>query len=274
MVIRKVFCVSVVFLMAAFGWPTTGLGHKTNEGGRLAKIGPAWDFTLTDQEDKRVSLRDLRGTAVALTFIYTTCADTCPLLTAKMATIQRRLGRDFGTRVRFVSITVDPEIDTSEVLRQYARRHGADVTGWSFLTGTPEEIREVAATLAAACHSNSDADRLGRVAWIGGDSLFSRALPSGAPRLLAVAGAMREPRWSPSGAWLALRTGSTLHLVRWNGSGGQKLSAEVGAFAWAPRDDRIAYVAGGNLIVARAGGLGVVLLEKTAGAAAWCLFTW
>ena len=135
---------TVVFVfVTVFGWPKAGFAHKINEDGGLSKIGPAWDFTLTDQENKRVSLRDLRGTAVAVTFIYSTCADTCPLLTAKMAAIQRRLGRDFGARVRFVSITVDPEIDTPGRLRQYARRHGADVAGWSFLTGTPEEIREV-----------------------------------------------------------------------------------------------------------------------------------
>jgi len=140
---RTVCFVSVAFLMAVFGWPTIGLGHNAHGAGRVSKIGPAADFTLTDQEGKRLSLRDFRGKVLAVTFIYTTCADTCPLLTAKMARIQERLGRDFGARVRFASITVDPEVDTPELLRQYARRHAADVAGWSFLTGTPEEIREV-----------------------------------------------------------------------------------------------------------------------------------
>ncbi len=70
-----------------------------------------------------------------MTFIYATCKDTCPILTAKMATIQRKLGADFGPRVRFASITVEPEIDTPAVLKAYAEKHGADVAGWSFLTG-------------------------------------------------------------------------------------------------------------------------------------------
>ena len=69
--------------------------------------------------------------------------DTFPLLTAKMAEIQRRLGSDFGARVRFLSITVDPEVNTPGVLRNYAKAHGAKPDGWKFLTGTEAEIRDV-----------------------------------------------------------------------------------------------------------------------------------
>ena len=110
----------------------------------LPTIGPAPGFTLTAQDERRLSLTDLRGKAVVLTFIYTTCADTCPLLTAKMAGLQGRLGADFGRRVFFVSITVDPERDTPAVLKGYGVAHGARFDGWAFLTGTPAEIREVA----------------------------------------------------------------------------------------------------------------------------------
>ncbi len=58
----------------------------------LPKIGPAPDFTLTNQEGKRVSLTDLRGEVTVVTFIFTSCSDTCPMLTAKLVGIQRRLG--------------------------------------------------------------------------------------------------------------------------------------------------------------------------------------
>lgn len=58
--------------------------------------------------------------------------------------VQRRLGRDAGTRVAFAAITVDPERDTPEVLRRYAAAHGAAPARWAFLTGTPDEIRAVA----------------------------------------------------------------------------------------------------------------------------------
>ena len=78
-----------------------------------------------------------------MTFIYATCVDTCPLLTAKLASLRDRLGPDFGARVSFVAITVDPERDTPEILKGYAVAHGASHPGWVFLTGTPSEIREV-----------------------------------------------------------------------------------------------------------------------------------
>ena len=114
------------------------------DGETLPRIGPAPEFTLTNQDGRRASLSALRGKVVAITFIYTTCVDTCPLLTAKMASLQGRLGGDFGPRVQFLSISVDPARDTPEVLKRYAEAHGAQGAGWTFLTGTPAEIRTVA----------------------------------------------------------------------------------------------------------------------------------
>jgi protein SCO1/2 len=112
--------------------------------GALPKIKPAPEFTLTIQDGKRLALKDLRGKVLAITFIYASCTDTCPLLTAKMSGIQDRLGPDFGSKVYFVSITVDPERDTPDVLKQYAEAHKANPSGWAFLTGTKAEIRDVA----------------------------------------------------------------------------------------------------------------------------------
>jgi protein SCO1 len=117
--------------------------HPEKTNARLSRIGPAPDFALTVQDGTRVGLADLRGKVVVVTFIYATCADTCPLLTAKLVGIQRQLGTDSG-RVRFVAITVDPGKDTPEALRRYAEGHGAQAPGWIFLTGTQGEIGEVA----------------------------------------------------------------------------------------------------------------------------------
>jgi len=124
-------------------WPALGVAHQAKGDGRLAKIGPAPEFSLTTTDGGRLSLGDLRGKVVAVTFIYATCTDTCPLLTDKMVGMQKRLGRDFGPKVRFVSITVDPERDTPQILAQYARNHGVDPAGWAFLTGTSREIQDI-----------------------------------------------------------------------------------------------------------------------------------
>jgi len=118
-------------------------GHEARADAHLSKIGPAPEFALTTQDGARLSLRDLRGKVVAVTFVYASCADTCPLLTAKMAALQAKLGPDFGPRVFFASVTVDPERDTPEVLRRYARAHGANPAGWAFLTGSAAEIQDV-----------------------------------------------------------------------------------------------------------------------------------
>src|SRR5436190_19793093 len=144
--------------MALGAWPAPGFGHAPKPDARLTKIGPAPDFTLTTQDGTRLSLRDLRGKVVAVTFIYASCADTCPLLTAKMAALQARLGREFGSRVFFASVTVDPERDTPEVLRRYARAHGANPEGWAFLTGSAAEIQDVEGRYGVYGREDADGD--------------------------------------------------------------------------------------------------------------------
>ena len=109
----------------------------------LPKIAPAPEFALISQDGAPVKLADYRGKVVAVTFIFTLCADTCPVLTPMMSFVQDQLGANFGEKIHFVSITVDPERDTPEVLKEYAQAFGANLSGWSFLTGTPDAIRDV-----------------------------------------------------------------------------------------------------------------------------------
>lgn len=132
------------FLLALLSTCVThAAAHESKGNARLPTVGAAPEFTLTTQAGNRLTLADLRGKVVAVTFIYATCKDTCPVLTAKMAGLQQKLGADFGPRVRFVSVTVEPEIDTPAVLAAYAQRFGADPAGWSFLTGSSAEISDV-----------------------------------------------------------------------------------------------------------------------------------
>ena len=113
-------------------------------GEKLPEIGPAPEFKLIDQDGNQLALKELRGKVVVVTFIYTSCTDTCPLLTAKMAGLQSRLGAAFGPQVFFISISVDPEHDTPRVLKAYARARHVNTTGWAFLTGSTAEIRDTA----------------------------------------------------------------------------------------------------------------------------------
>ncbi len=99
------------------------------------------DFGLIDQSGKTVRLSGFRGGLVAIDFIYTRCPmpDVCPRLSANFALLQRR----FGSRLTLLSVTIDPQFDTPEVLAEYARRWGAGAS-WHFLTGPPQEIQEAA----------------------------------------------------------------------------------------------------------------------------------
>ena len=145
---------ALLVVLTTLGWAPDAASHQTSNpshGGRLPTIGAAPEFALTTHDGTRLALADLRGKVVAVTFIYASCVDTCPLLTTKMAGLQNRLGHEFGRRVVFVSITVDPERDTPEVLRRYARAHSAESPGWAFLTGAQGEIREVARRYGVFC---------------------------------------------------------------------------------------------------------------------------
>jgi protein SCO1/2 len=113
----------------------------------LPKIGPAPAFTLTDHNSRPLSLRDVRGRVAVVTFLFTSCSDTCPLLTAKLVAIQRQLGTD-QPRVHFVGITVDPLNDTPAVLKRYGEAHSANLARFSFLTGSFEQIEAVSKAYA------------------------------------------------------------------------------------------------------------------------------
>lgn len=103
------------------------------------------DVSLIDQHGSAISLASLKGKPVLIDFIYTSCASTCPMLTAKMAAIAHQLGPALGADVTIVSISLDPEHDNPAALENYAKSHGADGNGWIFLTGPPAKIDQVLA---------------------------------------------------------------------------------------------------------------------------------
>ncbi len=102
------------------------------------------EFALIDQAGRPFSSASLRGRVVLVDFIFTHCGGPCPILTGIHVALQRRLPPALRERTAFVSISVDPERDTPEQLLAYARARGADLAGWSFLTGTAAQIESVA----------------------------------------------------------------------------------------------------------------------------------
>lgn len=122
-------------------------GVATTAGGQLGGIAPADDpappFQLIDQDGNPRSLEEWRGKVALLDFIWTRCPGPCPILTGLHVEVQRKLPEPLRERVRFVSISLDPVRDTPAVLREYARKRGADLANWSFLTGEPDVVDAV-----------------------------------------------------------------------------------------------------------------------------------
>lgn len=111
------------------------------------------DFALVNQDGKRLSLKQQRGRALLVTFIYTRCpfADQCPLMSGNFAEVNRELEKDAALRPKthLLSVTLDPEYDRPEVLRSYGAGHtqkygDEKFDHWEFATGDPAEIRRLA----------------------------------------------------------------------------------------------------------------------------------
>ena len=113
---------------------------------KAPEIGqPAPDFTLTDQTGHPVSLRQFAGKVVALTFIYTSCPlpNYCSRLSRNFESLNNRFANRMGRDLALLSVTFDPDHDTSPVLAAYAATLRADPKSWHFLTGSLPDVQAV-----------------------------------------------------------------------------------------------------------------------------------
>jgi protein SCO1 len=102
------------------------------------------DAKVVTQDGKTLRFYDdlIKDKIFVISFLFTTCKDICPLATARLAELQDKLGPAMGRDIFFYSITVDPETDTPERLKQYADTFGAG-PGWLFLTGASDDMRAI-----------------------------------------------------------------------------------------------------------------------------------
>ena len=131
--------------------PIHRLAGSANEP--LPTLWPAPRFALVDQAGQTRSSEELRGSVWIADFIFTHCSSVCPVLTAKMVQLQRAI-RD--PRVRFVSFSIDPERDTSDALREYARRWAPDETRWTLLATTKQSLAAVVAGMKTFVQTQPD----------------------------------------------------------------------------------------------------------------------
>ena len=100
------------------------------------------EFKFVNQNGDSISNKDYLGKVYVVEFFFTTCPSICPIMNRNLIAVEKELGsdKDFG----IVSITIDPQHDTQEVLKQYAENHGIENPNWNFLTGEKEMIYTVA----------------------------------------------------------------------------------------------------------------------------------
>jgi protein SCO1/2 len=101
------------------------------------------DFALVDMDGKPFGSAELRGRVYVANFFFTSCRSICPAVMHGMAKLQGEFDHQGIQGVRLVSISVDPEHDTPEVLRAYGKDLGVKPERWTLLTGDPETIRAV-----------------------------------------------------------------------------------------------------------------------------------
>lgn len=134
---------AIAFVVAVTVIGVTFVSFKRVEPLRedLPPLGVVPEFSFTSQTGETVTRDDLAGQVWVANFIFTRCEGPCPVMTSRMRELQSAI-EGKGGDVTLVSVTVDPEYDTPEVLREYAEKHGADPEVWKFLTGDPEEVTE------------------------------------------------------------------------------------------------------------------------------------
>lgn len=133
------FKIAVLALCAAMGiylFITYGMQPKQTLPIEMA--APA--FELTDIDGEQVSLQSTNGKARIVYFYFANCPDVCPPTTFLLSQVQDQLEAEgkLGTEAELISITFDPERDTPDVIRDFAKRHFADTNTWRFLRGAEE----------------------------------------------------------------------------------------------------------------------------------------
>ncbi|MEO5775843.1 MAG: SCO family protein [Flavobacterium sp.] len=115
--------------------------HKNGETG-LMKIGPAPKFELTDQNGTKITDKSYLGKVYLVEFFFSTCPSICPIMNKNMVDIQNEFfgNPNFG----IASISIDPEHDTSKVLKEYAKTLGVKSSNWHLLTGDKDYIFNIA----------------------------------------------------------------------------------------------------------------------------------
>jgi cytochrome oxidase Cu insertion factor (SCO1/SenC/PrrC family) len=106
---------------------------------------------LVDQNGRSLKFYDevLKDNIVVISFIFTNCQSACPLMTRNLMMIRDMLREDERSAIQFVSISIDPLRDTPAAMKEFAQKHEADIDGWLWLTGQPDDVNYITKRLGS-----------------------------------------------------------------------------------------------------------------------------
>jgi protein SCO1/2 len=135
---------AAVYALAGCGGSSSAGAHTTavryDAPGRISPAKPAPPTSLMNYDGQRVTFASLRGRAVVVTFVYSHCPDTCPLIVRKLRTAQALLG-SARSRLQIVAISTDPAQDTPGAVRRFLRRRGM-LGRMDYLLGSPSMLHK------------------------------------------------------------------------------------------------------------------------------------
>lgn len=149
-----VFILWTAVLLAAPSWAATDQTGPSEDDRARAYFT---DTELVTQNGETVRFYSdmLKGKVVLVSLFFTECTGMCPTINASLAEVQELLGDRMGKDIVFISITLDPETDTPDVVREYAANFDAG-KGWYFLTGKLSEIKTVTRKMGHAASTPAE----------------------------------------------------------------------------------------------------------------------
>lgn len=135
---RSKVIIPVVIIALLFLGIGIGMGYFKKNLYTVMKVP---DFELTDQNNKKITNKDMLGKVYLVEFFFSRCPTICPVMNTNMRAIENGINNpDFG----IISISIDPENDTPELLKEHARKIGVKSPNWHFLTGNRDDIGKIA----------------------------------------------------------------------------------------------------------------------------------
>jgi Uncharacterized protein SCO1/SenC/PrrC, involved in biogenesis of respiratory and photosynthetic systems len=106
------------------------------------------------QDNKTVTFKNFKGNTLVVVLIFTSCKTSCPRLVADMKIVEKKVAPKKSKNIKYLFISIDPETDTPEVLKQFAKDNELTSDQWVFLNGADADVREFANVVAVSYKEN------------------------------------------------------------------------------------------------------------------------